>query len=142
MVIRPLNKEELKEIGELWSAAGLPYKPAGRDNPDELAAYAEANPDLCLAAEVGGRLAGAVIGSDDGRKGWINRLAVHPDFQKRGIGLELIGALEKNLHARGRRVFGSLIVESNEPSIALSQKAGYSKLGNILYFRKAESEED
>ena len=35
-------------------------------------------------AEAGGELVGVVLGTHDGRKGWINRLAVAPAYQRRG----------------------------------------------------------
>ncbi|MBU4189834.1 MAG: GNAT family N-acetyltransferase [Candidatus Thermoplasmatota archaeon] len=47
-------------------------------------------------------LIGVVVGSDDGRKGWINRLAVDLKHRKKGVARVLINAVEDALKKIGR----------------------------------------
>jgi GNAT superfamily N-acetyltransferase len=43
------------------------------------------------------RLIATVMGGYDGHRGWINYLAVHPDFQGNGYGQEIMNSVETAL---------------------------------------------
>ena len=42
--------------------------------------------ELVLVASVGDEIAGIIIGTIDNNKGYYYRIAVHPDYQRRGLG--------------------------------------------------------
>jgi len=77
-LIRELSIGDYDALVALWDESGLPYKPAGRDARGHIARELEGPSSIFLVAEVDGKLAGAVLGTHDGRKGWINRLSVAP----------------------------------------------------------------
>ncbi|HEX7393200.1 MAG TPA: GNAT family N-acetyltransferase [Thermoplasmata archaeon] len=136
--IRPLRKDELTLMLDVWTRAGLPYRPRGRDSMSNLARQLKQNPESFIGAFVDGDLIGVTIISDDGRKGWINRLAVVPEGRGRGIARRLIRYSEDLLRKRGRRLFCVQIESYNKSSMELFKKAGYSKEEDILYFTKRE----
>lgn len=105
MEIRKLAINDYEEIIKLWSRARLPYKPKGRDSKEAIAGQMKANPEFFLGAFEDNRLVGMVIISCDMRKGWINRLAVDPDYRNRGIAAALIAESEKILRKHGVRIF-------------------------------------
>ena len=137
MHIRPMKAEDYDALIELWNAAGLPYKPRGRESREAIEAQIAATPDLLLGAWEGGRLVGAVIGSTDGRKGWINRLAVHPDRRRRGYGKALVAATEAALRERGLRIIAVLVEEDNGESLEFFEALGYEVL-RIRYLTKRD----
>jgi ribosomal protein S18 acetylase RimI-like enzyme len=139
MKIHSLTFEHYDSIIALWKRADLHFKPLGRDNPKEMKKQFERDFDIILGAFEDGELIGVIIGSDDGRKGWINRLAVDPDFQGRGIGMKLVGSLEEALKKRGRKIICTLIEGPNETSFGLFEKMGYVKHRDIIYLSKRES---
>lgn len=139
--IRELRPEDYEKIVEVWRDAGLPFKPAGRDSFDELKRQMERFRELFIGAFFGDELVGVCLATEDGRKGWINRIAVKKRYQRRGIARLLIGEAEKRLRARGLRIICVLIEDWNRPSLELFQKAGYVLHKNILYLSKRESEE-
>jgi ribosomal protein S18 acetylase RimI-like enzyme len=139
MEIRRLAIADYDEIVKLWSIAHLPYKPKGRDSREAIAAEMEANPDFFLGAFDQGHLAGTVVISCDLRKGWINRLAVHPTCRGRGIARALISESEGILRKRGVRLFCVLVEGSNVASKNLFRKCGYEEHGEIIYFSKRDS---
>jgi len=94
-----------------------------------------------LGAEEEGRLIGVVMVSHDGRKGWINRLAVEPEYRRQGLGARLIAAAEEELHGQGVEVIAALIEGENESSLNLFQKEGYLLAREIFYLSKRPGEE-
>jgi ribosomal protein S18 acetylase RimI-like enzyme len=139
MEIHRLEVAGYDEILKLWSIAHLPYKPKGRDSREAMAAEMKANPDFFLGAFDRGHLAGTAVISCDLRKGWINRLAVHPDCRGRGIARALIAESERILRKRGVRIFCVLIEGSNVASKNLFRKCGYEEQEEIVYFSKRDN---
>ncbi len=140
MDIRKLRTDDYDRIIELWEKAGLSHRPEGRDSRDEMVRQINEFGDLFLGAFVDGALVGVIVGSDDGRKGWINRLAVLLDHQRQGIAIELIQAVEEALKARNRRIISVLIEPPNDSSISLFEKAGYKAWNGMAYLSNREDE--
>lgn len=138
VVVRPLRESELEPMVRVWKSSDLPSRPRGRDGLRALKIQRKASPELFIGAFEHGTLVGVVLVSDDGRKGWINRLAVIPEAQGKGIAKRLILESEKALRARGRRLFCVQIESYNKASIELFEKAGYKKEDDIFYFTKRE----
>jgi len=106
-----------------------------------MTAQMKANPDFFLGAYDDVRLVGVVFISCDGRKGWINRLAVDPKYRRRGIAKALVARAEKILREHGVEVFCALIKCSNIASRNLFQKCGYTEHNDISYFSKRMRDE-
>jgi ribosomal protein S18 acetylase RimI-like enzyme len=141
MEIRHLTINDYEDMVKLWSKAKLPFKPHGRDSKEAIAAQMKANPDFFLGAFEGNRLIGTVIISCDMRKGWINRLAVDPEFRLLGVAKALIAESEKVLRKYGIRIVCALIEDYNVASKRLFKKLGYVEHRDIIYFSKRENEE-
>ncbi|MFQ5910947.1 MAG: GNAT family N-acetyltransferase [Thermoplasmata archaeon] len=141
MRIRELGIEEYDAIIGVWRESGLSHRPRGRDSRSEIKRQMELKPNLFLGAFEGSELIGVVIGTDDTRKGWINRLAVRPDHQRKGVGSALLREIEGRLRARGNRIIGVLIEAPNEASEKFFGKMGYEPYGFIVYLSKRDSEE-
>jgi len=88
-----------------------------------------------LGAFDGHRLVGAVLGTHDTRKGWINRLAVHPDYRRRGIARRLVRFAERELRKQGLEMFAALIEPRNAASEAVFRHLGYDVI-LIRYARR------
>jgi N-acetylglutamate synthase len=138
LVIREFRMEDYDRVLQLWTEGGLPLKPQGRDSRDEIAAQLGlANVRFLVAEEGrGGRVVGTVLATHDGRKGWINRVAVDQSLRRRGMGARLVRAAEDWLEARGMGILACLIEEDNAVSMAVFQALGYVKHPEIIYFAK------
>jgi ribosomal protein S18 acetylase RimI-like enzyme len=94
--------------------------------------------DVCAATPrhraraAGNPLAGYAITGRDGRQGFLQRLAVHPDAQRNGLGLALV-ADSLTWMARWR-VERALVntPAGNEGALALYERAGYRRLPEAL----------
>jgi len=142
ITFRKLTINDYDQMIGLWKKAGLSYKPKGRDSREAIKRQIEADPKLFLGAFHGERLIGTVIGSYDFRmKGWINRLAVDPEYRGKGIAQRLVAEMEQILKSKGVVVIAALIELPNSASINLFKKLGYTIHDNIVYVTKRESDE-
>ena len=140
MKIRRLTISEYDRIVALWKRSELPFRPSGRDRKDAVQAQMRVDSDFFLGACEGDRLVGVVVLTSDGRKGWINRLAVDPNFRRKGVAKTLIKESEKILRKHGLRIFCALIEDYNKSSMQLFKKCGYKEHRDIVYFSKRDSE--
>lgn len=134
--IRKMRPDDYDAVVTLWQLAGLEYLARGRDQRERITAELERPENAFLLGEMDGLIVATVFGTHDGRKGWINRLAVHPDFQHHGFASEMVDAAEKALEAQGIEIIGCLIEADNLPSKQLFQKIGYQPKPDIHYFSK------
>jgi len=142
LTTRELTIDDYEDLTALWDRAGLLHKPKGRESRSCLGR--ELNLPHCLALGLFDcdRLLGAGIANWDGRRGWINRLAVHPDFRGLGLAGRLLEPLEEFLRKQGALVICALIEEENEPSMTCFEKAGFVCSPEVKYFSKRSSEDD
>jgi ribosomal protein S18 acetylase RimI-like enzyme len=141
VTIRELRMEDYDAVQRLWTEAGLPFRPQGRDRPDKVALELRRGTAVFLVAEADGRLAGVVLGTHDGRKGWINRLAVAPAYRRRGIARLLVREVEARLEARGLEITAALIESHNQESLSFFRATGYAHTPDIEYVSKRCSED-
>jgi ribosomal protein S18 acetylase RimI-like enzyme len=134
--IREYRTEDYESVLELWAGAGLPFKPEGRDRRDSIDTQVRRPNMIFLVAESEGTLVGTVIATHEGRKGWINRLAVDPGFRRRGIGSRLVREAEDRLKGLGMDVLACLIEEGNDASVRTFETLGYERHPEIHYFVK------
>lgn len=141
--IRRLALDDYDDLMALWKRAGLhSLKPRGRDSRTAIARQLASGVETILGLTVDDRLVGAVVATHDSRKGWINRLAVDPDYRRRGYGARLIAAAEDVLRDQGMRIIAALVESDNPTSLALFQKVGYVEIDSgIHYLSKRESDQ-
>ena len=125
-------------VVDIWTEGRLPVKPEGRDSRANIEKQLQLPNVFFLVAELAGRVMGTVLATHDGRKGWINRLAVDPSCRKRGIGGRLVLEAEKRLAAAGMEIFACLIEDDNSVSMKVFERLGYKKHPEILYFAKRQ----
>lgn len=112
----------------LWQTAGPGVGVGRSDTRAELAKKVAHDPDLCLVAEVDGRLAGTVLGGFDGRRGLVYHLAVAPDQRRRGLARALMAELEARLRAKGCRRSYLLVRAGNAEALQFYAAAGWSEM--------------
>ena len=140
-MIRPIDYCEYDDLINLWGRSGLTYRPHGRDSRETMQVEFQRAETAILGMYDGEKMIGAVIAAHDGRRGWINRLAIDPDCRGQGLAGQLIAESEAFLFGCGMKIIAALIEEENLPSISAFRKAGYIYGENILYFSKRTSQD-
>jgi len=138
--IRPLRVSDHSGLVELLEIAGLRPRVKGRESLAAFAKQLPKNHRWYLGAFDGARLVGCVLGTHDTRKGWINRLAVHPEFRRRGLATRLVRACERAFRSEGIEVFSALIDPGNALSEAFFRALGYDRLEMTYVRRKLRAE--
>ena len=136
VIVRKFREEDYDAVISLWHLGEIPYKPRGRDTRDKILVEITKDTAIFLVAEVNGETVGTVLGTHDGRKGWINRLAVAPEFRHQGIARRLLKEAENAIHNLGIEIIACLIEDYNRVSMDFFQKAGYTEHKDIIYFTK------
>lgn len=136
LVVREFCLDDYEGLIALWEAARLPYRPQGRDAREAFARQIREPTAIYLVAELEGTLVGSVLGTHDGRKGWINRLAVHPERRRRGIARRLVGEIERRLRAGGIEIVAALVEDWNATSLRVFERLGYVCHHDIHYMSK------
>jgi GNAT superfamily N-acetyltransferase len=138
------------EVRALQAEAVLPLCPEDDLNlRPEMATAAFARGDVCVAAFVGGSLAGYCWLSSvslphlDGvwvefapEVAWVYKSFVRPPYRGRGIAAALYGFTDREAHHRGRTLSVICVETHNTPSVAAALRAGYRGVGSAGYLHR------
>ncbi|RLD34982.1 MAG: hypothetical protein DRI88_01870 [Bacteroidetes bacterium] len=130
------KKGDYKILVDLWERSGLPYKPLGRDKEETIEKELKRGVGKFLFAMLDGKYIGTVLVTHDGRKGWINRVAVVPEYRHKGIARILVEAAEKWLNGQGIEIYACQIEDYNKESLEVFKKLGYIPFEGIHYLTK------
>jgi ribosomal protein S18 acetylase RimI-like enzyme len=136
ILIRTFEISDYEQVINLWQLSRLPLKLKGRDSRAQLEQQIKFDQVIFLVAEKEGKVIGTVLATHDGRKGWINRLAVEPAYRRQGLGKQLVKRAEEELEKKGLPMFAALIEENNLASINLFGELGYELHPEIKYFTR------
>ncbi len=123
IVVRTFHPADEAQVVAVWYRCDLvvPWNDPEQDIRHKVAFQ----PDLFLVGETRSRIVGTVMAGYEGHRGWINYLAVAPDYRRRGIGRRLMQAAEHELSALGCPKINLQVRSSNAGVIAFYQRLGF-----------------
>ncbi len=123
MKIREYTRSDEKSVIALWCKCNLivPWNNPVQDIERKL----KVDPDLFLVGEKGGVIVTTVMGGYEGHRGWINYLAVHPEYRCNGFGKEIMLEVEKRIKEKGCPKINLQVRSSNNEVIAFYKAIGF-----------------
>ena len=106
-LVSDCSNYEAEAVLRLWRQAEATVSIT--DTVDDILRAANASMAFLLIAEQDGKVVGSVIGGFDGWRGNVYRLAVHPNYRRRGIARRLVTELESHLVELGAKRITSLV---------------------------------
>ena len=140
MKIRPFEIKDEEQVIALWKECKLvvPWNDPKKDIQRKL----KVNPELFLVGELDGEIVGSIMGGYEGHRGWVNYLAVSPSHQKKGLGRQLMEAVEIKLREIGCPKINLQVRETNLEVIKFYKAIGYD-LDNVIGMgKRLESDEE
>jgi ribosomal protein S18 acetylase RimI-like enzyme len=134
LTFRPADRADLPAVLGLWRVADA--EPTSTDDVESLERLVAHDPDALVLAFADQRLAGSVVAAWDGWRGTIYRLAVAPDFRRRGLASQLVEQAERRLGDLGAVRLQATVVGTNPRATGFWRAGSWSENVGQLRFTK------
>jgi len=122
--LRAASAADLDGLLQLWQEAAENHS-RPLDTRAAVLALLERDPEAVILAALDGELIGSVIAGWDGWRYHLYRLAVRPDWRRRGVATALLDAAEARFKALGATRADAMVLARNDLGQRLWQANGY-----------------
>ena len=121
--IRAFEPSDKTAVVQLWEDCGLvvPWNNPYRD----IARKVKVQPELFLVGCMDGCVIATVMAGYEGHRGWINYLAVKPEYRRQGMGRQIMQEAEACLRALGCPKINLQVRASNAGVIEFYRRIGF-----------------
>ncbi len=139
MLIRTYQVNDEACVIELWDRCGLtrPWN----DPKKDIARKLSVQPEWFLVGVREAQVIATVMVGYDGHRGWINYLAVDPDFQRAGFGRAMMAESERILLDLGCPKINLQIRKDNLKAIAFYEKIGFTDDSVVSFGKRLVSDQ-
>ena len=125
MDIRVFRTEDESAVVALWKRCGLirPWNDPRKDIARKLAVQ----PELFLVGLADHTIVATAMAGYEEHRGWVNYLAVAPEWQRQGLGRSMMLEVERLLHSAGCPKINLQIRDTNAEAIGFYSALGYRR---------------
>ena len=136
MNIEAMKIEDYEETYQLWTAIeGMGLRSLD-DSENGIARFLCRNPNTSFICRMEGKVVGAILCGNDGRRGYIYHLAVDESFRKKGIGRLLVDAVLDALEKEGINKAALVVYADNEVGNRFWESLGFLQREDLNYRNK------
>jgi GNAT superfamily N-acetyltransferase len=128
--LRAAATDDAERIVGFWHDSGASMGP--HDGVEQVRRAIQHPSALLVVAESSNELLGTIIGTDDGWRGNMYRLVVHPDRRREGIGRQLVARVERFFAERGVRRITVLIEVDRSWAVDFWTAVGYPRDHHVV----------
>jgi len=123
--LRAYQPKDEEAVIQLWKECGLvvPWNDPQKDIQRKL----KVQGDLFLVGCLNEKIIATVMAGYEGHRGWINYLAVLPEYRRSGVGRQMMEAAESLLLAIGCPKINLQVRRSNRGVIKFYQEVGFKE---------------
>ncbi len=139
MRIRSYRSSDESTVIDLWHNCDLirPWNDPKKDIQRKL----EVQGEWFLVGLLDDEIVASIMIGYDGHRGWVNYLAVAPEYQRLGFGREMMAEAETLLRKSGCPKLNLQLRDSNTEAVIFYQKLGYKVDDVISFGKRLESDE-
>ncbi len=124
--IKEMTLKDYDQVYALWQESeGIELDQV--DSKNSISRFLKQNPGLSFIALDNNTIVGAVLCGHDGRRGYIDHLAVRKSHRRQGIGKALVARCLYNLIRNGITKWQLFILEDNQDAIVFWKKLGWNE---------------
>lgn len=132
-VFRQMRVDDYDSVLRLWQTCeGLSLRDA--DSRAGIGRYLERNPGLSFVAEQDTEMIGSIMAGHDGKRGYIQHLAVAEPFRRLGVAGRLIDHSLGALKALGIEKSHVHVLKSNAGGLDYWMQRGWTRRAEIVMF--------
>jgi len=131
--IEPMVVDDYDNAMLLWrKSEGIGLHHDDCDSKQGIGDYLMRNPGLSFVARQGGQIVGAVLCGHDGRRGYLQHLAVAPPYRGQGIGRTLVSRVLTALSAMGIRKYHIFVFKDNRAGRLFWEQIGWAERVDLV----------
>jgi ribosomal protein S18 acetylase RimI-like enzyme len=134
VLIRPATHDDIARVLDCWHRAEAAQSTT--DDPDSLGRLLDRDAESLLLAVLDGEVVGTLVVGWDGWRGAMYRLAVLPEWRRRGVARELVSEGERRLRELGARRIGAVVISEHDPAVEFWRALGYERNDRVDRFVK------
>lgn len=132
-MLREMDISDYQQVMNLWSETeGMQLREA--DSEENIGKYLERNPNLSFVALQGEQIVGAILVGTDGRRGYIQHLAVSKACRGQGLGAKLISNAVDALSSIGIAKTHLFVINDNLNAQAFYENIGWYPRDEVRMF--------
>jgi len=128
-----MQLDDYDEVLRLWAACeGLSIRDA--DSRDGIERYLARNPGLSHVAIDDARIVGSIMGGHDGKRGYIQHLAVAETARKQGVASRLVALCVEALKHEGIEKSHVHVLKHNQKGNAYWTRLGWRQRSEVVMY--------
>lgn len=139
MLIRPYHAKDEEAVALLWHRCDLVR--SWNDPHKDIRRKLGVRPDWFLVGVFNDQLVACLMAGYDGHRGWLNYLAVDPEFRGHGFARAIVTEAERLLREAGCPKINLQIRTSNHSVIEFYRRLGYSMDDVVSMGKRLEYDE-